>query len=92
MMKVTKQCQQKWPPLAYCHRFIIHDPIIHILSVYMLFQIILCKVMPVLQRSWDLQGGKWHTFGFQMQGFLTLGCTPPCLVLKERKRMADISL
>ena len=61
---------------AYFYRFIIHDPIINILSVYMVFQIILCKVMQILQ------GLKQRTFGFLTEGFWPSTGTPPCQVLK----------
>lgn len=55
--------------VACCHRFIIRGPIIRIFSV---FQVILGKVMQVLRSLWGLQGVKWHTFEFPMEGFWPL--------------------
>ncbi len=65
---------------------IIHDPVIHILSVCMVCQVVLCKLMQVLWSLRCLQGVKWHTLRFLMEGFWALRCTPSCLVLKARKR------
>lgn len=52
----------------------------------MVLLVILCKVKQILKSLWGLQGAKQHTSRFLMEGFWPSGCTPPCLVLKARKR------
>lgn len=42
--------------------------------------------MQVLQSLWGLQGVKWHTFQFLMEGFWPLECTPSSLVLKSGEK------
>lgn len=55
--------------VAYCHGFFNLGPIIHILSVDMVFHVILYKVMQVLQGLWGWQEVKQRTLRFLMEGF-----------------------
>lgn len=60
-------------------------PIFLILSWYVEFHVILCKVMQVLQSLWGLQVVKQHTLPFLMVGFWAWVGTPPSPVLKVRR-------